>query len=328
MVMDSDVAKYSFHGIGIAVSGAEGVRTAIRSRLEPFSVDELQDDHIRFEYRSVGVSDDHVVTPPSGKGRPVEEPGAVHTLYFESQDQLYIDYADRIRLLCDPRRSHVLLSVRDRGESNEWWTSHPAFTVPLAELLKRRGLFGLHTSALSIDGKAVLFAGDSGAGKSTLMVTLVRKGFGYLGDDMVFLRKGPHGMRVLGFPDEIDLTDETIALFNELDHLMSLPKSEGWHKRQVRPEQLYPGKMVSECKPGLLIFPKISGKASSVLKPMNSTEALLQLLSNIIRTDSASSQNHLDALTALVKESKCYRLETGRDFDALPELFRGIAGSA
>ena len=86
--------------------------------------------------------------------------------------------------------------------------------------------------------------------------------------------------------------------------------------------------MVSECKPGLLIFPKISGNASSVLKPMSSGEAPLQLLSNIIRTDSASSQNHLDALTALVKESKCYRLETGRDFDALPELFRGIAGSA
>ena len=61
--MDSDVAKYCFHGIGIAVSGAEAVRTAIRSRLEPFSVDELQEDHIRFEYRSVGVSDDHVVTP-------------------------------------------------------------------------------------------------------------------------------------------------------------------------------------------------------------------------------------------------------------------------
>ena len=32
----------------------------------------------------------------------MDEPGAVETLYFESQDQLYIDYSDRIRLLCDP----------------------------------------------------------------------------------------------------------------------------------------------------------------------------------------------------------------------------------
>ena len=47
---------------------------------------------------------------------------------------------------------------------------------------------------------------------------------------------------------------------------------------------------------------------------MSSGEALLQFVLNIIRTDSASSQNHLDALTALVKESKCYRLETGRGF--------------
>ena len=41
-MMKADVAKYSFHGIGIAVSGAESVRTAIHSRLESFSAEELE----------------------------------------------------------------------------------------------------------------------------------------------------------------------------------------------------------------------------------------------------------------------------------------------
>src|SRR6185503_9758965 len=123
--MMPDVAQYNFHGVGIAVSGSDSVRAAIHSRLEPFSVDRLESDAIHFEYRSAPAVGEHVVARPSGSGRPVEEPGAVETLYFENHDQLYIDYADRIRVLCDPSRSHVLLSVRELGERNLWLTSHP-----------------------------------------------------------------------------------------------------------------------------------------------------------------------------------------------------------
>jgi hypothetical protein len=320
--------KYNFHGIGISIEGPESICATIHSRLKPYASERMNEPGIRFQYVSVSAPERHVVIRPDGSGRSVTESEGIETDYFDSCNQLYIAYSDRVRVLCDAERGLVRESIVEMGDDKLWLVSHPAFTLPLAELLKRRGLFALHAAGLAIDGRAVLFAGDSGAGKSTLTITLLRKSFGYIADDMVFLAPRPQEFRILGFPDEIDLTDETIALFSELAPLARLPKSRGWRKRQVRPEQLYPVDLVSECKPGLLIFPKISGKGISVLKPMNSSEALLLLLSNIIRTDSRSSQNHLDALTALVGKSECYRLETGRDFDAIPDLIRSAAASS
>jgi hypothetical protein len=313
--------------MGITISGDDAVSAALHSRLKVFSVDRVQERSIQIEYCPVPTPEEHLVTRPSGLGRTVTESGRVETVYFENTDQLYIDYAGRVRVLCDPRHWHVRLSIQQPADQNLWLLSHPAFTLPLAEMLKRRGFYGLHAAGLCTAGRVILFAGDSGAGKSTLTVALLRRGFDYMADDMVFLRKDREGLKVMAFPDEIDLTDETIARFPELCQLARLPKSQGWRKRQVRPEELYPVKTVLECRPGLLIFPRVSGNGNSFLKPMDRSEALLGLLSNIIRTDPESSQNHLDALTALVKESNCYRLETGSDVDALPELFREVLAS-
>jgi hypothetical protein len=50
----------------------------------------------------------------------------------------------------------------------------------------------------------------------------------------------------------------------------------------------------------------------------------MQLVCNIVRTEPRSSQGHLDALAALVRNSRCFRLQTGRDFDRLPALLRSI----
>jgi hypothetical protein len=46
----------------------------------------------------------------------------------------------------------------------------------------------------------------------------------------------------------------------------------------------------------------------------------LELVSNVLLTDAPSCQKHLNILTALSKQTPCYRLETGRDFDHIPAL--------
>ena len=57
---------------------------------------------------------------------------------------------------------------------------------------------------------------------------------------------------------------------------------------------------------------------------MDPAEALLELAPNVLLTEVRSSQAHLDALAELARTCACYRLETGRDFDALPGLLRGL----
>jgi hypothetical protein len=200
------------------------------------------------------------------------------------------------------------------------------FIFPFLEVLKRQKRYGLHAAGLCIDGKGLLLPGTSGAGKSTLALALLRAGFGFLGDDMLFVTPGKEGLRVLAFPDEIDVTDHTVGLFPELHALLHRPKAPGWLKRQIQAEDFYGGDIVWECQPAVIVYPRVADAPKSVLKPMDTAEALLELVPNIVLTEARSSQAHLDVLADLVSTRACYRLETGRDFDTLPLLLRDLIG--
>jgi hypothetical protein len=61
-----------------------------------------------------------------------------------------------------------------------------------------------HAGAVERDGAAVLFPGESGTGKSTTVAACVRRGLGYLTDEMVALDFGSGDVR--GWPRPIMLT--------------------------------------------------------------------------------------------------------------------------
>jgi hypothetical protein len=202
--------------------------------------------------------------------------------------------------------------------------SHPMLTLPLIDHLKRHGRFSLHAGCLSRAGEGLLLAGTSGAGKSTLTLALLRAGFDFLGDDLVFLTTGPDGVRALAFPDEIDVTDETIRFFPEMAYLLATPRATGWPKRQVRPENLYGSTVVCECRPRVLVFPRITGQSTSAITPLERGLAFMEIIPNILLTDPDSSQAHFDSLSALVEQCECYRLEAGTDLDEAVDLLRTV----
>jgi hypothetical protein len=191
-------------------------------------------------------------------------------------------------------------------------------------MLKRRGCYSMHAAGFTKDGNAILIPGTSGAGKSTLAITLLRSGFGYLSDDMVFLRRGSDGLKVLGFPEDVDVSYQTISFFPELDFLGQSPKAVGWPKRQVRADEVYGAELVREARPGAIVIPQISGKGRSAVRPIEADEALFEMVSNVLLTEGRSCQSHLDILTELVRQTPCYRLATGRDFDRIPILLREL----
>jgi len=57
------------------------------------------------------------------------------------------------------------------------------------------GLLPLHATALELDGRALLFAGQAGAGKSTLVAELLGRGGRLIGDDLTVLAPGRDVMR-------------------------------------------------------------------------------------------------------------------------------------
>lgn len=304
---------YRFHGVRLGVlAGTEGERAAagVHARLAGLPLDGGPPYDVTFEIQIVG---EHPFERP-GVARPVYDPPQGEVVYDDAADRLFIGYGPRLRVLCEPGRGRAQASAAGIEEEDLWSLSHPLFTLPLVELLKRRGLYGVHSGGVCREGRALLLPGTSGAGKSTLTLALARAGFGFLGDDTLFLAQRPgEGLRVLAFPDEFDLTDQTVSFFPELVSQLDEGRLAGWRKRQVRAEQAYGAPVVWEGAPAVLVFPRVAGVRTSVLTPMGPDEALLELAPNVLLTESRSSQAHLDALAELVTRSACYRLATGTD---------------
>lgn len=311
---------YLLHGVRLGVlATGEGERATagIHSRLAGLplssSVNNGGPYDVTFE---IAAAAEHAFDRPAA-GRPVYDPPLGEVVYDDAADQLYIGYGPRLRVLCDPGRGWARASAAGMEEEDLWSLSHPLFTLPLVELLKRRGLYGLHAGGVCRDGRALLLPGTSGSGKSTLTLALARAGFGFLGDDTLFLASRPgEGVRILAFPDEFDLTEQTLAFFPELTALFGEAPRAGWRKRQVRAERAYGAPVVWEGAPAVLVFPRVAGVQTSELEPLSPGEALLELAPNVLLTEARSSQAHLDALAELVERSDCYRLATGTDLES------------
>ena len=298
--------SYSFHGLSLRVSAPDEVRRAFHARFAALPPDGNGPPDILFEFQ-----DDPVERP--GRARTVYEPPAGEVVYDDGRDLLYLRQGS-MSVLCEPAAGRVRFSASSTEGEDLWFLSHPLLSVPMMELLKRRGLFGVHAAGASLDGRALVLAGTSGSGKSTLSVALARAGFGFLGDDTLFLR----GNQILAFPDEIDLTEESVSFFPDLQ---LAPAPAGWRKRQLRADET---RIVWESEPAVLVFPRVSGRPRSELRPIDAGEALLELAPNVLLTEPASSQSHLDALAGLARTSRCYRLETGTDLDEAVRLLREL----
>ena len=314
--------NYRFHGLNLRVLCSAAIAEILDSRFRLLPSDEVNGQTVSFDFQSVVDEKQHTIRRPLEQGRAFYELGSGEARYFQASDQLYLSFRDGVRALS--RHSCVRFSIVESDPVNLFMASHLMFTILLVEILKRRGFYSLHAAGFSQDNKAILIPGTSGAGKSTLAITLLRSGFGYLSDDMVFLRRHSGELQAVGFPEDVDVSDQTIDFFPELDFLKHCPKAAGWPKKQVRVDEVYGVELVCEARPGAIVFPRISVNGRSALRPIGADEAFLELVSNVLLTEGHSCQSHLNILTELAKQTPCYRLETGRDFDRTPILLRQL----
>jgi hypothetical protein len=318
------IRHYTFHGLRLTLSGNPVTIAPVHARLQQLPPPGSNTPDLLFEFSTISTSANHRIAKPTSPTRPVYNPPVGEVAYSDREELLYLAYGDRLRVLCDPRQGKTYLSVMEPNDEDLWVLSHPLFTIPFLEMLKRRGRYSLHAAGLCINGRGLIFPGTSGSGKSTLTLALVRAGFGFLGDDTLFLTQNHEGVQVLAFPDEIDVTEATINLFPELHSLLRKTRPSGWPKRQIRADECYGVPCIWECRPAAVIFPSVAHKERSVLQPLDRDTALLELVPNVLLTEPRSSQAHLDVLTTFVQNTPCYRLETGRDFDRLPHLLRSV----
>jgi hypothetical protein len=317
---------YTLAGVGLSVSADAATLRAVDARLSALRIAQLDPttaDVLRFDYQSGGQPS---VERPNEALRQVYEPVEGEVGYAPSSDRLYLALSGGTRGICDPVEGVTRVWTPDPAP-HLWHLSHAMLTLPLLEQFKRRGLYSLHAAGLSHAGRGLVIVGTSGAGKTTLALALARsQRFDFLSDDMLFLASTGGRPRVHAFPDEVDVTATTAGFFPELRDLVNTRRPDGWPKWSLRAEEVFRTQIAWSCEPVALVFPRIGDAQSSHLEPMPGSEALLEMLPNVLLTQPAACQLHIGVLARLAHETPCYRLTTGRDFDALPERLGALLG--
>ena len=238
---------------------------------------------------------------------------------------MYWDFGERGLVACDAREGEARGFVVEAERAPRSLISHWFFLHTLNDLLRARGLFPIHASCVAQEGMGVMMPGLSGSGKTTACIALVLGGFDFLSDDRSFLRRVGEGLELLAFPEGVDVTDNTVALFPELEEQLGRRKGGGKGKRSFLMDVMRPGSLVERCVPRLLLFPTVVREERSRLEPVSKAWALKQLLpQSLLVFEPEIAARQFDALSSLVEGTYSYRLHCGQDICALPELVRGV----
>jgi len=195
------------------------------------------------------------------------------------------------------------------------------FHLALIELLRRRGLYTIHATALEHNGRAVLIPGNSGRGKTTSFISLLRSGYRYLSDDHPLLQDAGSHVEVLPFPIKINVTDATVQFFPELKSASEQVLHPAVPKRFFYAEDLYPTAVGARCQPALVLFPHVVDAPQSHLELLPKSRALEALLPQALLVyDQEVARREFKVLAKLVQQVDCYRLHFGRDILDLPKL--------
>lgn len=195
------------------------------------------------------------------------------------------------------------------------------FHLVLIELLRRRGLYTIHATALEKNGRGILIPGNSGRGKTTSFISLLRSGYRYLSDDHPLFRDAGDHVELLPFPIRINVTENTIAFFPELRDAPEYLLHSRFPKRAFYAEDLYATSIGSSCRPALVLFPQVVDAPRSHLEPLPKSRAMELLLPQALLVfDAEVARREFQVLAKLVQQVDCYCLHFGRDILDLPKL--------
>lgn len=197
--------RYSFYGVRVEselplpaplLVGEDPVQARIRFGTVPHALDSPRDQGLQFQ-----ASPDTLLLKVDDVGR------------------FLVCSGDHIRVEPAPGA--------DRGSLMPWLLGSC-----FGALLHQRGLFPLHSSAVTDGRRAVLFLGACGAGKSTLTGAFLRRGWSLLADDVSVLREAG-GLQVARGPARLRLTRTSAThLLGSVD---GLPRETGKEEKFLMP---------------------------------------------------------------------------------------------
>lgn len=178
-----------------------------------------------------------------------------------------------------------------------WFTATP-LRLQLSWIADSLGLEFLHSSAVAMDGRAVVFAGPSGAGKSTTALLLAQSGFPLLSDDFLVASTDD----VQGIYRRVKVHDDAVSRTIRPEWTILNPTTPG----QKRIVELDPVLEQTAMPIGCIVVPKVG--AEYRLTPMEKGEALSAIapasMSGLLGGNHAS----LSRIAQIVSRHPCFQL--------------------
>jgi hypothetical protein len=246
------------------------------------------------------------------------------TFYYGPPDQA-------LRLVWHAGAGHALVSIEAGtavveiaqavADRPEMW-QRPFLLLVVSALFRGAGWNHIH-AATAVDprGRGWLVAGDSNSGKSTTAALLASRGWSVGTDDTAFLADGTTPVEVVGWHEPIALRDGGYQLLG-LEGGQFLTRRQ---KTGFLPEELG-GQWVERVVPRIVAIAEIHDGATR-LEPLRPALAVADLLSwsLLFVVDEEGAQRHLELVTRLAAQGRCYRLKLGRDIFEHPDLLSTLA---
>lgn len=226
------------------------------------------------------------------------------------------------------RVSPSLIEMAPRGRVDDSTLRHLLLDQVLPLALASQGALVLHASAVSVDGRAVLFAGRAGAGKSTLAALLARDGAPVLADDGVLLEESQDGVlqAVPSYPGLRLFPDSSAAV-----HLDAPAAHLAGYTRKRR--------VVAASEPGLFRSTPAPLGRIYVLSPgpdlaidrVSRRDAAMAIVRHAYRADIEDPlglRQQLDGIARCSGALDVWALTCPRDFSRAAEVARAIAAHA
>jgi hypothetical protein len=173
-----------------------------------------------------------------------------------------------------------------------------------------------------------LIIGESGCGKTTLSLGCASMGCGFLGDDLVMLRKSVIDGTISSYAitHEFAVRSSSLKFWNTLNFLHSYPVDLR-DKRYCSIEQVRSGVSRLHTPIRLLLFPSLTTGTRSVVTRMSKANALQQLIdmcmSKTIKNAQAQAKIFL-FLSQLAEQAPSYHLTIAQSSNDGPQIVRSL----
>jgi len=229
--------------------------------------------------------------------------------------------------LAEFRVSASLIEMAPRGRVTGATLRHLLLDQALPLALASRGALVVHASAVSVEGRAVLFAGRAGAGKSTLAALLAREGATILADDGVLLEESAGGLRAVpSYPGLRLFSDSSAAAALTL---AGPERGDDFTKRRVV-DATKPEMFQSAAAPLGRIYVLSEGPALSIDR-VSRRDAAMEIVRHAYRADVEDPlvlRRQLDAIAGFSASLDVWILTRPRDFSKAREVARAVAAHA